>query len=113
MTLNQAQAVAAMFREIGGFTKVEVEHRGSLDYVQGDPALSPEWMVRLWSINARAGNRNLTIVRDPISATDDAPPPPKDLKEAKLIAKKAKGKATARDQKALGRMAAERAVNRE
>lgn len=108
MTREQAIAVAAMFREIGGFTRVEVSQHGG-------PCASPSnpWEVELWSVSARAGNRNLTVVRDPISPTDDAPSPPTDLAEAKRIARKAQGEATASDNAAFARQEAEREVDRE
>jgi len=62
---------------------------------------SDPWEVELWAINARAGNRNLTMVHE------YAP------KMVKAIARKATGKATARDREAFARMAAERECNAE
>lgn len=93
MTREQATEVATMFREIGGFTSVGINEFGFDSGV---------YRVELWSVNARAGNRNLEVVKDVVSA-----------KEAKLIAKKAKGKATDRDRASLDRMAAERQINAE
>lgn len=103
MTQDQAVAVAAMFREIGGFTEVRVSQQGGEFALPGNP-----WEVQLWAVNAAAGNRNLTVVRDPVSPTDDAPAPPANLAAAKRIARLAKGKATARDRAALARIAAEK-----
>ena len=93
MTNEQANATAELFLKIGGFHKIEVEEFGWR---------SGNFLVNLWSINAKAGNRTLETVNHPV-----------DEKEAKMIARAAKGKATARDKEALGRMAAERQMNRE
>lgn len=102
MNYDDAVKTASMFREIGGFSEIRVDHRGF--YSQRTPALENDgkWTVELWSVNARAGNRNLFVVEH--LPTE---------KEAKLLAKKAKGQATERDNQALSRMAAEREVNRE
>lgn len=97
MTREQASEVAAMFREIGGFSSINVGQVGGEFAAPTNP-----WNVELWCVNARAGNRNLEIVKTPVSA-----------KEAKLIAKQAKGKANERDRAALNRMAAERAMDAE
>lgn len=102
MTNDKANEVAAMFRKIGGFTRVEVEQVGGEFAAPNNP-----YEVMLWCVNARAGNRNLTVVREPASSTDDAPRPPANMTEAKRIARLAKGRATAADRAAFGRMAAE------
>lgn len=90
MTRDEANATASMFAGMG-FTNVDVDETGSYN--------SGNWEVVLWSINAAAGNRNSYAVRTPVTSA----------KEAKLIAKIAKGKATDRDREALSRIAAEKA----
>ncbi len=85
---RNADQVAETFRAIGGFSKVEVQEFG---FRTGD------FRVELWNINPKSGNRNLETVREPVTA-----------KEAALIARKAKGKATDRDKAALVRISAER-----
>ncbi len=92
MTHESAVATAAMFSSIGGFT-VELEEFG------WDSGC---WRVNLWSVNAKAGNRNLFRV-------DYVPTP----EEAVLLAKQAKGQAKKRDTESLARIAAEREMNRE
>jgi hypothetical protein len=96
MTREQAQEMAAKIRECGKFTSVGVRQVGG-EFAMPD---SP-WEVELWWVNARAGNRNLTTVRD--YAPDMAP----------AIARKAMGKATKRDQEAVARIETERQMDRE
>jgi len=100
MTLDQAKQIAGLFRSIGGFTSVEIRQPG------GDMA-GPDspWSVELWSVNSRAGNRNLTMVRDAAEVPD--------MTAAKRIARVAKGKATERDRAALARIAAEKEEERD
>jgi hypothetical protein len=102
MNFSQAMEAAEIFRAIGGFTKVEVEHPGF--YSRQTPEIENDgtWRVNLWCVNAKAGNKTVEFVTDAVTE-----------KSAKLIAKVAKGKATDRDRAALSRMAAERAVNQE
>ncbi len=95
MTRDQAIAVQVIFRSIGGFSEVR------LAVVGGEFGDQNSCQVELWSVNARAGNRNLTVVCDVVAE-----------KEAKLIAKQAKGKASERDKAALSRIAAARAEER-
>jgi hypothetical protein len=87
LTRDAALRVADMFRKIG-FTKVEIDEFGF-----GTGCYS----VRLWSVNASAGNRNMETVE--FVPTE---------KEAALIVKKAKGKANSRDIEAFCRMKAEK-----
>ena len=96
MTRDRANAIAAMFREIGGFTEIEVSQAGG----EFATAASP-WRVYLWCVNAKAGNRNLTQ----IERADQVP----DMAAAKRLARVAKGKATERDIAALSRIASEKA----
>ena len=94
MTWESAKAVAEKFRELGGFSRVEISEFG-FD--------SGCWCVELWSVNPKAGNRNLhTVDQVPMSA-----------KEYALIKKTAIGKATDRDKAAMARIAAEREMNLE
>jgi len=94
MDREDAITAAKMFREIGGFSEVRIDEWG---FETGC------YCVQLWSVNAKAGNRNLTTV-DHLPAS---------MKEAKLIAKRALGKANARDKEALGRIATERTLDAE
>ena len=113
MNYDRAKAVSEMFAAIGGFTSVNVGHHGFYETLDDEVKADGKWCVELWSVNPKAGNRTVTIVRDPISPTDDAPRPPADMAEAKRIARLAKGKATEQDRAAFARAAAERAVNAE
>lgn len=107
MTFNDAKKAAEMFRTIGGFAEVKVEHFGWVCWESPEETeaarADDKWYVELWSVNAKAGNRTLTRV-DALPSSD---------REAKLIAKAAKGKATERDRAAMARMRAEREVNAE
>jgi hypothetical protein len=95
MTREQAIEMASAFRATQKFTDVRAEQFGGEFAKTSNP-----WQVLLWSINARAGNRNLTVV-------EDYRP-----KMVGAITRKALGKATARDQEAFRRIAAEREMNR-
>lgn len=99
MTYTQAQQMAEAFRAIGGFTEVKVDHHGFWSKRTPELEADGKWRVELWSVNPRAGNRNLEVVET------------FDLASVPLLARKAKGQATARDKKALARIAAEREVN--
>ena len=90
MTFESAKAVAAKFKELGGFSKVDYTEFG---FESGC------WTVELWSLNAKAGNRTLYSV-DHVPAT---------AKEYALIRKAALGKANERDRAALARIASEKA----
>ena len=103
MTRTQAVEMAAAFKATGLFTTVEVEYFGFLSVLTPEAEAAANWHVNLWSVNARAGNRNLHRVRD-------YRPDPKWIKVAAKVAAK---KATARDQAAYDRMTAERAANAE
>lgn len=102
MNRQQAIEVANLFREIGGFSEVRVDHRGFYSTITPELENDGRWEVQLWSVSAKAGNRNITKVEHAV-----------EMKEAKLVAKQAKGKANERDKAALARMAAERMVNAE
>ena len=99
MTREQAQTIAGFFREIGGFTKIEVEQAGGEFAAPTNP-----WRVLLWSVNARAGNRNLTSIEN----AEEVP----NVAAAKRLARVAKGKATERDRAALARIAQEKEEER-
>ena len=102
MHYDQAVEMRKAFISVGGFSDVEFEHREFWTFHSPELDNDGEWTVNLWSINAGAGNRNLTVVADyePTAAG------------IALLAKKAKGTATARDKSALSRMRAEQAANR-
>lgn len=93
MTREQATRTAEFFKGMK-FSKVEVNEFG---WNTGN------WEVHLWCINPEAGNRNLEIVKDEVTTE----------KEAKLIAKKAKGKFSDRDREALHRIAVSKKMDRE
>lgn len=101
MNRNQAIETAKVFETIGGFSKVEVDHRGFFDKLTPEIENDGNWVVWLWSVNAKAGNRNTERVDDQ----------PATEKEYKLIAKNAKGKANERDREALNRIKAERELD--
>lgn len=90
-----AKDIAGKFREIGGFSSVEVHEIGTT--ADGDGIGTGRYEVHLWNISAQAGNRNLTVVSD--MATDA---------EIKRIAKTAKASAKNRDSAAIRRAEAER-----
>ncbi len=96
MKKNEAIEMAAKFREIGGFSLVQVKHFG-FDI----PVNSDKWEVQLISINPTSGNRNCksVIQYDPANAP--------------AIAAETQGKVKARDKAALHRIAVEREINRE
>ena len=98
MTQTEAMEAAKMFHQIGGFSRVEVEQLGG---EFADPA-NP-WKINLWSVNARAGNRNLTVIGTA----------PANTAEAKRLSRQAQGKATARDLAAFARQAADREMDKE
>lgn len=98
MNRDEASRVAESFRQLGGFSSVRVEQVGGEFALPTNP-----WTVELWSVNARAGNRNLTVIREV----------PANLAEAKRLARQAQGKATARDKAALARIAAEKEMEKE
>ena len=100
MNYDEAQVMRDEFAKIGGFTKIEIEHFGFLAERTPESEVDGKWEVHLHAVNAGAGNRNLEIVRDFTPGM------------AKAIGRKAKGKATSRDNEAFSRMAAEREVNR-
>ncbi len=98
MTAGEAKLAGEMFRQIGGFTGIEVAQIG------GEFATAERgWMVRLWSVNAKAGNRNLTNVERA----------PANMADAKRIARAAKGKTTAADKAAFARATAEKECDAE
>lgn len=108
MNHAQAKEMSAVFAAMGKFTAVTVEHHGFYELEFGQPmpeelANDGRWTVELRSVNAKAGNRSLEIVRDYTA----------NPKLIALIAKKALGKATARDMAAYSRMAAEAECNAE
>lgn len=92
MTRDQANATAKQFEAIGGFSQVETHEFGWM---------SGKFEVHLRIINPRTGNRTLEIVKTPVGD-----------KEARLIAKQARGKATERDKETLKLMRAERELDR-
>lgn len=97
MTRSEAESAAKLFAD-QGFTRVQVEQRG------GEFAdVTNPWVVRLWSVNPQAGNRNLHTVDSPVVGA----------KHAKLIAKIAKGKATQCDKDALHRIAVHNQMDQE
>ncbi len=93
MTHESATAVAEIFRGLG-FGDVRLSEFG---YEAG------RWEVHIWIVNSRAGNRNLFVV-DHVPASG---------REAAILAKQARGKASKADSEALSRMAAERALDAE
>lgn len=97
MNYNEANEMAAKFTEIGGFTKIEVSHFGSVSEMTPEVEADGMWEVHTWI--KRNGNANLEIVKD------YAP------KHVKALARKAKGTATARDRETFAAIAAERAAN--
>ena len=100
MNYDQAVQMRDEFTRIGGFTKIEIEHFGFLARRTPESEVDGKWEIHLHTVNAKAGNRSMEIVRD------FAP------EQVLALARKAKGKATARDLAAFSRMAAEREVNR-
>ena len=100
MNRTQAIEMKAAFTSIGGFTRIECEHRGN---PTSDAETDPQWRINLWSVNAKAGNRNLEVVTDYSS----------DASVIARIARKAKGQATAADKKACARIAAAAVQDRE
>lgn len=105
MKRNEAMEMAELFGEIGGFTRVNVYHFG---HYEGENPHEVEaymadhnWLVELWCVNARSGNQNLTSVRE------------FKPQMAKAFARKAKGKATARDRQTFERLTIEKAVDSE
>lgn len=103
--MNRDQAIEMMrkFSAIGGFNKVDVQHSGFLAERTPETDNDGLWRVELWLVNAKAGNRTLEEVKD--YADND--------EFISILAKVAKGKATAKDKAALNRIRAERAVNNE
>jgi hypothetical protein len=95
MTREEAKLAEAMFREIGGFDRIEV--------VQFGWARTNPWHVNLWIVSAKAGNRTLTAVSDTVP----------DMASAKRIAKEARTKAKARDKEALSQIAAGKEIDSE
>ena len=100
MNYSEAVQMKDEFAKIGGFDRIEVVHWGYIDARTPKTETDGKWLVELWSVNARAGNRTLETVRE------------FEPKLAGAIARKAKGKATARDKAAFARMAAEHECNR-
>ena len=100
MNYAEAKEMKAAFTAIGGFTDVKIGHHGFVQRVFGGDNSAVDndgkWQVELWSVSAKAGNRNLEVIRE---YTADA-----DL--VGLLAKKAKGLASKRDAAALARIAA-------
>lgn len=99
MDRNEAIEMAELFRAIGGFSKVEVDHHGFVSKLTPEIEMDGNWKVDLWCVNAESGNRNLESVWN------------YEPKMAKAIARKAKGKATKRDHQAFSRAAAERELD--
>jgi len=96
MTREQAQEMATKIRECGKFTSVKAVQAGG-EFAEPEAP----WYVEIWSVNARAGNHNLTAVEDYTPDMIDA------------IIRKAMGAATKRDQAAFARIEAERQMDRE
>lgn len=99
MNYDDAKKVAADVEAIGGFSQIEVDHHGFCGAVTEAVKVDGKWRVNLWSFSARGGNRNLYAI---LSL-------PRDAKHLGMLVRDAKGKATARDRQALGRIASEKA----
>lgn len=100
MNYSEAKEMAAAFSAIGGFTDVKVGHHGFVQRVFGGDNAAVDndgkWQVELWSVSAKAGNRNLEVIREYTA----------DAAVIALQAKKAKGQASKRDAAALARITA-------
>ena len=96
----EAKEMAAAFKSIGGFTDVKIGHHGFVQRVFGGDNAAVDndgkWQVELLSVSAKAGNRNLEVIREYTA----------DAGVIGLLAKKAKGLASKRDAAALERIAA-------
>ena len=100
MNYSQANEMRAKFLAMEKFTRVDAVHDGFYSKMTPEIENDGTWTVDLRCVSARAGNRNLTVVRE-YSADD---------RFIALIAKKALGAATARDTAALDRMRAEKSA---
>lgn len=100
MNYSEANEIADVFRKIGGFSRVTVSHRGFLATLTEEAKTDGKWTVELWVINPSTGNRSVELV-DSCTVAD-----------CPRIARKAKGKATAADMRAMARMGAESAANK-
>ena len=91
MDYNEAMDMSKLFQEIGGFTKVEVRHRGF--YAEQTPEVEADgkWTVDLWHINQDSGVRHVVNVDNYMPAMVD------------VIARKAKEKFDAKDKAAFSR----------
>lgn len=99
--MNYAEAcqMRDAFAKTGGFSKIEIEHFGFLAERTSESEMDGKWEVHLRTINPKTGNRSLEVVKEYT------------LELVPAIARKAAGKATAKDKEVFARMAAERTVN--
>ena len=102
MNFIEANEMAAAFKTAGNFSRIAIVHRGEGGRIWGgDNSVidnDGKWRVELWFVNPKAGTTTLEVAE---TYTADAA-------GIALIAKKAQGKATKADAKALARIFADR-----